>query len=170
MHIRDFLTIDWDDGTTSQIPRVEETNLPNEITYNRYVGQHTFTGPGDFIISCEDPNRNGGILNIPNSINIPMYIYSELTISPFLGGYDNSPIMLIPPVDNGCVFNHFTITPAPMILMAIAFLTGSFPAWVIRVRSSPVIYCRKLLLRISYVWILSPEISFGIARPLTGRI
>lgn len=108
---RDFLTIDWDDGTTSQIPRVEETNLPNEITYNRYVGQHTFTGPGDFIISCEDPNRNGGILNIPNSINIPMYIYSELTISPFLGGYDNSPIMLIPPVDNGCVFEPFYHNP-----------------------------------------------------------
>jgi len=63
---RDFLTIDWDDGSTSQIPRVEEVNLPNEITFNRYVGQHTFTGPGDFIISCEDPNRNGGILNIPN--------------------------------------------------------------------------------------------------------
>ena len=108
---RDFLTIDWDDGTNSQIPRVEEINLANEITYNRYVGQHTFTGPGDFIISCEDPNRNGGILNIPNSINIPMYIYSELTISPFLGGYDNSPILLIPPVDNGCVFEPFYHNP-----------------------------------------------------------
>ena len=108
---RDYLTIDWDDGTTSQIPRVEETNLPNEFTYNRYVGQHTFTGPGDFIISCEDPNRNGGILNIPNSINIPMYIYSELLISPFLGGYDNSPILLVPPIDNGCVFEPFYHNP-----------------------------------------------------------
>jgi len=108
---RDFLTIDWDDGTTSQIPRVEKTNLPNEITYNRYLGQHTYTGPGDFIISCEDPNRNGGILNIPNSINIPMYIYSELIISPFLGAYDNSPILLIPPVDNGCVNEPFYHNP-----------------------------------------------------------
>jgi gliding motility-associated-like protein len=108
---RDFLTIDWDDGSTSQIPRVEETNLPNEITYNRYIGQHTFTGPGDFIISCEDPNRNGGILNIPNSINVPLYIYSELLISPFLGGYDNSPILLIPPVDNGCVDQPFYHNP-----------------------------------------------------------
>lgn len=108
---RDLLTIDWDDGTTSQIPRVEETNLPNNFTYNRYVGLHTFTGPGDFIISCEDPNRNGGILNIPNSINIPMYIYSELLISPFLGGYDNSPILLMPPVDNGCVSEPFYHNP-----------------------------------------------------------
>jgi len=108
---RDYLTIDWDDGSTSQIPRVEETNLPNDITYNRYVGQHTFTGPGDFIISCEDPNRNGGILNIPNSINVPLYIYSELMISPFQGQYDNSPILLIPPVDNGCVSEPFYHNP-----------------------------------------------------------
>jgi gliding motility-associated-like protein len=108
---RDFLTIDWDDGSTSQIPRVVETNLPNDITYNKYVGQHTFAGPGDFIISCEDPNRNGGILNIPNSINVPLYIYSELIISPFQGEYDNSPIFTIPPVDNGCVNEPFYHNP-----------------------------------------------------------
>ncbi len=108
---RDFLTIDWDDGTTSQIPRVVETNLPNDITFNKYIGQHTFSGPGDFIISCEDPNRNGGILNIPNSINVPLYIYSELIISPFQGEYDNSPILLIPPVDNGCVLEPFYHNP-----------------------------------------------------------
>jgi len=75
------------------------------------LGQHTFTGPGDFIISCEDPNRNGGILNIPNSINVPLYIYSELMISPFLGGYDNSPVLMIPPVDNGCVHQPFYHNP-----------------------------------------------------------
>lgn len=108
---RDFLTINWGDGSSSQIPRVVETNLPNEITYNKYLGQHTFAGPGDFIISCEDPNRNGGILNIPNSINVPLFIYSELIISPFQGQYDNSPIFLIPPVDNGCVNEPFYHNP-----------------------------------------------------------
>jgi gliding motility-associated-like protein len=108
---RDYLTIQWGDGSSSQIPRVEETNLANEITYNRYLGEHTFTGPGDFIISCEDPNRNGGIINIPNSINTPLYIYSELIISPFAGQYDNSPILLIPPVDNGCVNEPFYHNP-----------------------------------------------------------
>jgi gliding motility-associated-like protein len=104
---RDYLTINWDDGHASQIPRVQEINLPNDITYNRYIGQHTYSGPGDFIISCEDPNRNGGILNIPNSINVPLYIYSELIINPFLGNFDNSPIFLLPPVDNGCVEQPF---------------------------------------------------------------
>jgi len=108
---RDYLTIYWGDGTISDIPRVEVTYLPDEITYNRYLGQHTFPGPSTYTISCEDPNRNGGILNIPNSINTPLYIYSELMISPFIGGYNNSPVLLIPPIDNACVYQPFYHNP-----------------------------------------------------------
>jgi gliding motility-associated-like protein len=108
---RDYLTISWGDGTVSEIPRVEKTNLANEISYNRYTGQHTYLGPSTYIISCEDPNRNGGILNIPNSINTPLFIYSELVINPFLGGYNNSPVLLLPPIDNGCVDQPFYHNP-----------------------------------------------------------
>ncbi|MDP1622620.1 MAG: gliding motility-associated C-terminal domain-containing protein [Bacteroidales bacterium] len=108
---RDYLTINWGDGTSDDIPRVVETYLPDDITYNKYVGEHEFPGPATYTITCEDPNRNGGILNIPNSINTPLFIYSELTISPFIGGYNNSPILLIPPVDNGCVNQIFYHNP-----------------------------------------------------------
>jgi gliding motility-associated-like protein len=108
---RDFLTINWGDGTFSDIPRVEIQELPGDISYNRYKGQHTFPGPSDYIISCEDPNRNGGILNIPNSINVPLFIYSELVINPFIGGYNNSPVLLIPPIDNACVDQPFYHNP-----------------------------------------------------------
>jgi len=108
---RDYLTIHWGDGTASEIPRVEITYLPNEISYNRYVGEHTFPGPANYTISCEDPNRNGGILNIPNSINVPLFIYSELLINPFIGGYNNSPVLLLPPIDNACVNQPFLHNP-----------------------------------------------------------
>ena len=108
---RDFLTISWGDGTASDIPRVILNNLPDSISYNKYVGQHTFPGPSNYTISCEDPNRNGGIINIPNSINTPLYIYAELTNSPFIGGYNNSPVLLVPPVDNGCVNQPFFHNP-----------------------------------------------------------
>ncbi len=107
---RDYLTINWGDGTSSEIERKVQTSLPDDITYNKYVGWHEFPGPSTFTISCEDPNRNGGIMNIPNSINTPLYIYTELTISPFLG-YNNSPVLLIPPVDNGCVDQPFFHNP-----------------------------------------------------------
>jgi gliding motility-associated-like protein len=108
---RDFLPIKWGDGTTSEIARVEVTYLPDSITYNKYIGTHTFPGPATFTISCEDPNRNGGIINIPNSINTPLYIYSILTINPFLSPPDNSPVLLIPPVDFGCVHQPFFHNP-----------------------------------------------------------
>ncbi|MCX6266174.1 MAG: gliding motility-associated C-terminal domain-containing protein [Bacteroidetes bacterium] len=108
---RDFLTVNWGDGETSDIQRQEIINLPDDITYNRYWGEHNFHGPATYTISCEDPNRNGGILNIPNSINTPLFIYSELTISPFIGGYNDSPVLLNPPVDNGCVNQIFYHNP-----------------------------------------------------------
>ncbi len=107
---RDFLLINWGDGTESSIPRVEIKYLPNDISYNRYIGTHTFPGPSTYIMSCEDPNRNGGILNIPNSINTPLFIYTEITINPFLG-YNNSPVLLLPPIDNGCVDQPFYHNP-----------------------------------------------------------
>ena len=107
---RDYLTILWGDGTSSDIPRVEIKNLPNDISFNRYVGRHEFPGPSTYTISCEDPNRNGGILNIPNSINVPLFIYSELVISPF-AGYNNSPVLLLPPIDNACVDQPFLHNP-----------------------------------------------------------
>jgi len=108
---RDYLTINWGDGKADEIKRIEKTDLPNDITYNRYVGKHSYSGPSTFIISCEDPNRNGGILNIPNSINTPLFIYSELVINPFLGGFNNSPVLLLPPIDNGCVDQPFYHNP-----------------------------------------------------------
>ena len=109
---RNYLTINWGDGTSDLIPRVQSIFLPDTIRYNKYVGQHTFPGPSSspYVISCEDPNRNLGIMNIPNSVNIPMYIYSELTISPYIT-YDNSPILLVPPVDNACVNEPFYHNP-----------------------------------------------------------
>ena len=107
---RDYLQINWGDGTSGLIQRTQISNLPDTISYNRYLGQHTYPGPSDYVISCEDPNRNSGILNIPNSVNIPMFVYSELTISPYMS-YDNSPILLVPPVDNACVGQPFYHNP-----------------------------------------------------------
>lgn len=102
--------ISWGDGTTSVIPRVEKINLPNDISRNKYIGEHTFPGPDSYIISLEDPNRNGGILNIPNSINVPFYVQTLLVINPFLGP-NNSPVLLNPPIDNGCVGYPFIHNP-----------------------------------------------------------
>lgn len=99
---RPTLDINWGDNTSSTISRYQKTQLPNYVNLNVYKGTHTFSGNGSFTISVEDPNRNGGVINIPNSINIPFYIETILNINPFIGP-DNSPLLLNPPIDNGCV-------------------------------------------------------------------
>ena len=82
---RPQLTINWGDGTSSVLERFEKTPITNIIQRNVYIGEHTYVGGGIFTLSMEDPNRNYGIVNIPNSVNIPFYIQTELVINPFLG-------------------------------------------------------------------------------------
>lgn len=109
---RPELIISWGDGVLDTIPRVNgggfgETIAPN-IRMNIYIGVHTYPGPSVYTISFEDPNRNAGIVNIPNSINIPFYVSTQLIINPFLG-VNNSVRLLNPPIDNACagqVFIH----------------------------------------------------------------
>ncbi len=108
---RPELELNWGDGTSSIVPRTDYVFYPNNIKRNVYGGaEHTFPGPGTYIISLEDPNRNYGVLNIPNSVNVPFYIQTELVINPFLGP-NNSVELLVPPVDNGCVNNLFIHNP-----------------------------------------------------------
>ncbi|MCD4729345.1 MAG: gliding motility-associated C-terminal domain-containing protein [Bacteroidales bacterium] len=107
---RPQLTINWGDGTSSVLERFEKTPITNIIQRNVYIGEHTYVGGGIFTLSMEDPNRNYGIVNIPNSVNIPFYIQTELVINPFLGS-NNSVELLHPPLDYGCVDRLYIHNP-----------------------------------------------------------
>ncbi len=110
---RVVMPISWGDGTGDEIPRTYFKPIPNvyNITLNIYKGSHTFPGPSKYIISVEDPNRNFGVLNIPNSVNVPMFVETEILINPFLG-YNSSVVLLNPPIDQGCVGKMFIHNPA----------------------------------------------------------
>jgi len=107
---RNNMPIFWGDGSAEVIPRIDFFPLGNDISYNRYVGRHTYAGPGSYTITVEDPNRNNGVVNIPNSVNVPMFIDSYLVINPFLG-YNNSVQLLNAPIDAGCVGQPFFHNP-----------------------------------------------------------
>ncbi len=107
---RNTMPIFWGDGSSEEIPRIDFYPLGNDISYNRYVGRHTYAGPGSYTITVEDPNRNNGVVNIPNSVNVPMFIDSYLVINPFLG-YNNSVQLLNAPIDAGCVGQPFYHNP-----------------------------------------------------------
>jgi gliding motility-associated-like protein len=107
---RDSLTIEWGDNTSSDLPRISKVTVGPDISRNIYKGSHLYPGPSTYILSMTDPNRNGGVVNIPGSVNVPFYIESRLTISPFLG-YNNSPVLLYPPIDQGIKDQIFIHNP-----------------------------------------------------------
>ncbi|MDO8898524.1 MAG: gliding motility-associated C-terminal domain-containing protein [Bacteroidales bacterium] len=103
---RTSLPIRWGDNSISDIPRITFNALPDNYTLNVYQMNHTYPASGTYIISVEDPNRNFGVVNIPNSVNVPIYVESLLVINPFLGE-NNSVQLLNPPIDQGCVGKLF---------------------------------------------------------------
>lgn len=112
---RDELEVLWGDGTSNMLKRTSKINMGNEVQKNVYIGTHTYPAMGSYIISMEDPNRNQGIINVPNSVDIPFYIESELIINPFFN-YNNSPVLENPPIDIGCVGKPFYHNPGAVDL------------------------------------------------------
>lgn len=108
---RPELDIYWGDNTFSTVHRNPPVDLPNYYRRNVYVAQHTFPGPGTYEIIVEDPNRNEGVQNIPNSVNVVFSIKTILTINPSLG-FNNTPILLNPPVDKAALGEFFIHNPA----------------------------------------------------------
>jgi len=111
---RDYLIIDWGDGTSADLLRNAKDILVSsgefDIVYNEYTGTHTFPGIGTYYISMEDPNRNYGVANIPQSVNVPIFVETLLVINPFIGG-NNSVQLLNQPVDHGCAFRRYIHNP-----------------------------------------------------------
>jgi gliding motility-associated-like protein len=105
---RPELTVEWGDNSTSVVKRNEEIRLPNFYKKNTYKIKHTYPGPGIYKIIVQDPNRNYGVRNIPNSVNVVFAISTTLTVNPAMG-LNSTPALLNPPYDKaalGYVFIH----------------------------------------------------------------
>lgn len=97
-------TLAFGDGSSEQTPTIENTRRPDlgdAIGTVSYSVLHTYSGPGRYVISYIEPNRNGGILNIFNSVETRFYIETVINIDPLLG-CNNSPKLLVPPIDKAC--------------------------------------------------------------------
>lgn len=110
---RPFIDLVWGDGSVDSLGR--DANFPqvvaDDVFKNVYTAVHTYPGPGIYSINVEDPNRNEGVNNIPNSINVPFFIESKIYINPFLGT-NNSPVLLNPPVDDACLSSSYIHNPS----------------------------------------------------------
>jgi len=108
---RDYLLVSWGDGTLSEVERIIQESLPDDYDRNTYVGYHTFPGPGTFEVIMSDPNRNLGVENIPNSVNVVFSIKTILLINPEIGN-NSTPVLTNPPVDWAAVGQIFIHNPA----------------------------------------------------------
>ena len=95
-------------NTESQFSLVED--LGDQIEKNTFVIEHTFQGPGKYKIRFQEFNRNDLTLNMDNSVDTPFYVETEINIDPFIG-VNNSPILTIPPVDNGAINVRYIHNP-----------------------------------------------------------
>ncbi|MEA1886871.1 MAG: gliding motility-associated C-terminal domain-containing protein, partial [Bacteroidota bacterium] len=107
---RDFLDVDWGDGTISTAERIFKGQLPNYYQKNIYKIEHTYPGPGIYKIVVQDPNRNYGIVNIPNSVNVVFSISTVLMVNPGMG-LNSTPVLLNPPYDKAALGYKFIHNP-----------------------------------------------------------
>lgn len=114
-----ILTLELGDGTTQDITRSngpmgascnEGEYIGNNVKLNKYITRHTYPGPGYYRIRMTDPMRNAGVVNIPNSVNIPFFLETELFIYAQTEP-NNSPELNFPPIDNACLYQIFYHNP-----------------------------------------------------------
>jgi gliding motility-associated-like protein len=86
-------------------------DLGQEVALNIFYTTHTFPGPGTYTIQYREFNRNASVANMDNSVNTPFYVETVIVIDPFFG-CNNTPVLLNPPLDRGCVGKAFYHNPA----------------------------------------------------------
>lgn len=99
---------------TITVQRAVKESFENGIQKNIYrVPTYTFPGLGCFWITIADPNRIEAIRNIPNSIQIPFTLIDTLQLlDPTFNDFNNSPVLLQPPIDYAFSGFPFTHNPA----------------------------------------------------------
>lgn len=113
---RPELEIYYGDGHRDTVPRLSEIMMPSVGTFtgseNIYIATHTYTGPNTYYIEVNDPNRNGGILNITNSIGVSFCLRTVLVISPFMSPNNSVISEQFPCPVFGCVNQVFIYNSA----------------------------------------------------------
>lgn len=101
---RPELAINYGDSDIwDTIPRTSIEDFPaQDLRRSLYVTRYTYAGPGQFLLSIDDQNRNGGVINVPNSIAQSFSVQTLLVISPVTGA-NCSARFLNSPIQDACL-------------------------------------------------------------------
>lgn len=110
---RPELILDWGDGSPlDTIPRSAMIDDPaRDLRRNEYVATHLYTGPGSFTLQFDDQNRNGGVINVPNSIAQSFCVQTNITITPTTG-HNCSARFANSPIQDACLNQTWIHNPA----------------------------------------------------------
>ncbi|MES2730302.1 MAG: gliding motility-associated C-terminal domain-containing protein [Bacteroidota bacterium] len=84
----------------------------SETSVNYYKTDHVFSGNGVYSIRVGIQNRNAGVINLGNnSSDISFFVATTILINQQLG-FNQTPILKNPPLDQACVGQRFIHNPA----------------------------------------------------------
>ncbi|MGD1893921.1 MAG: T9SS C-terminal target domain-containing protein [Cyclobacteriaceae bacterium] len=81
-----------------------------EVRISTYTFEYTFPGPGTYVISYQEKNRNAEILNMQESVATEFYIETQIVIDPLF--CNSTPVLDSQPVDGAVIGRTFTHNPS----------------------------------------------------------
>ena len=91
---------------------INEVNIGNNTSVITLRFDHTFDGPGAYVVSFTEQNRNANIINLggASSENLPFHVETVIRIR--AGDSPNAtPLLTVPPIDRACVGVRFVHNP-----------------------------------------------------------
>lgn len=87
---------------------VSEVNIGNNTSIITIQFDHTFDGPGVYVVSFTEQNRNTNIINLGGAASENLAFHVETAIRIRAGDrLNDTPILTIPPVDRACIGARF---------------------------------------------------------------
>ncbi|MGE0636944.1 MAG: T9SS type A sorting domain-containing protein [Bacteroidia bacterium] len=103
------LELYWGDGSMDTIPLVNDT-LTSDFIKNIYTGTHTYSSDGSYVLHVQLENWSSGIINLPNSVNVPFYLETFLVIDNSVGN-NTSAYPSTEPILSGFPNEKFSYNP-----------------------------------------------------------
>lgn len=109
---RPELVLDYGDGQIDTIPRTNIIDTPSrDLRRSEYEVFHNYPNPGVYILSFDDQNRTGGVINVPNSIAQSFCVKTQLVIG-VATGQNCSVRFLNSPIQDACINQLWVHNPA----------------------------------------------------------
>ena len=107
------IQINYGDGTPlDSVNQLSVRMISNDLSIVTFRTTHNYNSAGLYTLIVSDPNRIGGIDNMANSINVPLYLEADLRISPSNSINNNSVQLSMIPVTKCVLGNAFRLNQA----------------------------------------------------------